>query len=89
MKCQKCGRETGPAFGLCSTCISAEDVEKKLYVEYRLHFNPNANQDTLNELAEAFQEHIYDIWNNDAEHGAALDVNDVTYEIVMEVKESK
>ena len=61
-------------------------MENKLYIEYRLHFPINANQDTLHELAERFQEHIYDIWNNDAEHGAALDVTDVTYEVVMEVE---
>jgi len=59
----------------------------KLYIEFRLHFNLNANQETLRELALQFQEHIYDVWNNDNEHGASLDVNDVTYEVVMEIDE--
>lgn len=63
-------------------------MANKLYIEFRLHFNPNANQETLRELAAQFQEHIYDIWNNDAEHGASLDVNDVTYELVMKSGEN-
>jgi hypothetical protein len=62
-------------------------MNQKLYIEYRLYFNPQANQDTLRELAEQFQEHIYDVWNNDAEHGASLDTHDVTFELVMEVKD--
>lgn len=64
-------------------------MERKLYIEYRLHFNPNANQETLKEMANIFQEHIYDEWNNDNGHSAVLDVNDVTFEIVMEIKEQK
>jgi hypothetical protein len=61
-------------------------MKEKLYVEFRFHFNSKANQETLREMAEQFQEHAYDIWNNDAEHGAVLDVNDITFEIVKEVE---
>jgi hypothetical protein len=65
-------------------------TDKKLYIEYRLYFSPQANQDALHEMAEAFQENIYDVWNNAYDHGSALDVNDITYEVVMvQTKESE
>ncbi len=65
-------------------------VERRLYVEYRLYFNPDANQEIIHELAEQFQEHIYDEWTNTM-HAQTLDVKDVTYEIVVELakKETK
>jgi uncharacterized OB-fold protein len=30
MKCKKCGKQTGPAFGLCSDCIKKEDAELEM-----------------------------------------------------------
>lgn len=60
-------------------------MKEKLYIEYRFYFDPKANQDALHEMAAQFQEHVYDLWNNDNEHGAVLDVNDITYEVKREV----
>jgi ArsR family metal-binding transcriptional regulator len=59
-------------------------MEQKLYIEYRLYFNPTANQEYLKDMAEDFQAHINDEWNHDCPH-PELEVNDVTYEIVMEI----
>lgn len=58
-------------------------MERKLYVEYRLYFDPIMNQELLRELATQFQEHIHDEWNDNPEE--KCQVQDVTYEIVMEI----
>jgi hypothetical protein len=60
-------------------------MEKKLYVEYRLYVNPDANQETLKELATEFQEYIHDSWNDES-HPQVFDVTDVTFELVVEIK---
>lgn len=62
-------------------------TERKLYVEFRLQFNPDVNQETLKELAKVFQEHIYDEWNNTLDV-PAFETHDVTYEIVMEITDT-
>lgn len=61
-------------------------MERKLYVEFRLFVNPQANQETLKELAIEFQEHIFNEWNDES-HPQVFDVTDVTFEIVMEIAE--
>jgi hypothetical protein len=61
-------------------------TERKLYIEYRVYFNPTTNQELLKEVAERAQEEIYTLFD-----GAHIDYdsmpspNDVTYEIVMEI----
>jgi hypothetical protein len=59
-----------------------EIMERKLYMEFRLYVNPDANQETLHEMAKEFQEGIHDMWNFG---DSPIKVNDITYEIVMEI----
>ncbi len=55
----------------------------KLYIEYRVHFDPQTNQELLKEVAELAQEKIYDLFAD--EDSPIPSVHDVTFEIVMEV----
>lgn len=57
----------------------------KLYVEYRVYFDPKTNQDLLRVCAESAQEQIYDIFELDESSGPTPAPNDVTFEIKMEV----
>lgn len=64
-------------------------IERKLYVEFRVHVNPYSNQEALKELAEGFQDYIHDEWNNGQEYvDTPVKCNDVTYEIVMKEEET-
>ena len=62
--------------------------ERKLYIEYRVHFNPNTNQDLLREMATVVQERLHDMFlgSSDVEFEQPMPC-DVTFEIVMEVGE--
>lgn len=64
-------------------------MERKLYIEYRVYFDPRTNQDLLKEIADAGQERVYDLFEGrvDETTGPLPSPHDVTYEIVMEIKE--
>jgi hypothetical protein len=63
--------------------------ERKLYVEYRIYFDPTTNQDILHECAEVVQQRLHDVFNGTCEDGDDLVPSDVTYEVVMEVENGK
>jgi hypothetical protein len=59
-------------------------MDKKLYIEYRVYFDPNTNQDMLHEVAEAAQETIYTLFDDLKEtQDGAPSPHEVTYEVVM------
>jgi len=39
MNCKICGKQTGPAFGMCSDCIKTEDTVKLLHDIYSVNAN--------------------------------------------------
>ena len=63
---------------------------KKLYIEYRVYFNPDTNQELLTEIAEIAQDEIYTLFENAAiDESPMPSPHDVTYEIVMEVSKEQ
>ena len=60
----------------------------KLYVEFRVYFHPNTNQELLSEVAEIAQEKIYNLFEGESidTDGAMPSPHEVTYELVREVK---
>lgn len=63
--------------------------ENKLYIEYRVYFDPKTNQDLLKKVAEQGQKDIYNLFDGVYEEssGPLPSPHDITYEIVMEAKE--
>jgi len=59
---------------------------KKLYIEYRVYFDPSTNQELLSEVAEAVKDKLYDMF--DDEDTPVPSLHDVTYELVMEIPPS-
>ena len=64
---------------------------KKLYIEYRVYFNPSTNQELLAEIADKGQEEIYNLFdtNCDMDGNSFPAPHDVTYELVVETDEVK
>jgi uncharacterized protein (DUF1778 family) len=63
-------------------------VERKLYVEYRVYFDPMTDQDLLHEQAKVVQDKLHDVWIGLGETALEdIEPVDVTYECVMEVWE--
>lgn len=61
--------------------------DEKLYIELRILVDPRSNMDALDEIAQGLQESLYDdLQMNDDE---SLKVENITYEIVREVKENE
>jgi len=64
-------------------------MNKKLYIEYRVYFDPSTNQELLTELADLGQEAVYNLFD----HNCDIDGNefpsphDVTYQLVVETPE--
>jgi hypothetical protein len=57
----------------------------KLYMEVRIYYNPELNQEHLAVMAESLKDKLYDdLVNPDLEEYAATDV---TYEIVMDASD--
>lgn len=63
--------------------------DKKLYIEYRVYFNPNTNQELLHTIAELGQDEIFYLFDGEIDGENAPHPHDVTYEVVMEVSEDK
>jgi hypothetical protein len=65
-------------------------AERKLYIEYRVYFNPTTNQELLKEVAERAQEEIYKLFNDElwsVDYSSMPPPHDITYEIVMEISD--
>ena len=62
----------------------------KLYIEYRVYFATNTNQDLLHELAVRGQEMVYDMHEGhiDENSGPLPSPHEVTYEVIMEIAAS-
>jgi hypothetical protein len=60
---------------------------KKLYIEFRLHYDPQANQDIIHEIGQVLQERIHDLVEGEFDEessGPIPAIKDVTYEVVSE-----
>jgi len=60
---------------------------KKLYIEFRLHYDPQANQDIIDEIGQVLQERIHDLVEGEfgeESSGPIPAIKDVTYEVVSE-----
>lgn len=54
-------------------------MKTSLFVEFRIHVDPNTNQNLLHEIAQDFQMRVQDVWNDEYE----VVCNDATYEVKM------
>lgn len=63
-------------------------MSDKLYIELRIYVKNDANGDAVTEAAEALKDNLYDESDDPLSPICGL-VEDVTYEIVREVTESK
>ena len=61
-------------------------MDNKLYVEFRVSFAANTNQELLREICLVAQEEIYNLFEGriDETSGPLPSPHDVTFEIVME-----
>ena len=61
-------------------------MDNRLYVEYRVYFSPDTNQEMLHTIAEMAQEAIYTLFDEakDTQEGAPSP-HDVTYEVIMSI----
>ena len=61
-------------------------MNQKLYIEYRVYFDHKTNQELLQKVAEAGQEKVYDLFddNSDSDGNPVPSPHDVTYEIKLE-----
>lgn len=58
----------------------------KLYIVYKLEFNPQTNQELLRKCAESYKDEMWNSWDNEENIPA---IKDITYELVMEVTEDE
>jgi hypothetical protein len=70
-----------------NTSPSEQLKSRRLYVEFRVYFQPNTNQELLKEMAEAAQERVFEMFNgiDDDTSGPLPSPHDVTYEIVVDL----
>jgi hypothetical protein len=54
---------------------------KQLYIEFRVYFPVDSNQETIHTMADRLQDAIADECSLDA--GAEIPCNEVTYEVVL------
>lgn len=64
-------------------------MSDKLYIEIRIHIDSMANGDAVSEAAEALKDNLHDMLGEDEQNPLHGLVEDVTYEVVREVTESK
>lgn len=62
-----------------------DSTKAKLYVEFRVYFDPKTNQDMLRAVAEAAQERIFDLFEIPEDEQPLPSPLDVTFEITMEI----
>jgi hypothetical protein len=64
-------------------------TDKRLFVEFRVEFDPSTNQELLNEVAEALRDRMWDILDGcelcDDEVQPTPSAKDITFELVMMV----
>lgn len=63
-------------------------MTRKLYIEFRVHFDPQANQTAIEEVAEVAQGKIYNMFTFGSDLGE-VDLPaplEVTYEVVREIR---
>jgi hypothetical protein len=62
---------------------------RRLYAEFRVYFDPSTNQEMLQEVCNAAQDRIYDMFDepvvHDVDDQPIPAAHDVTFEIVMEI----
>lgn len=64
------------------------DKQRKLYIEFRVNFHPDTNQELLHHIAKVAQEEIYDLFEGrvDETSGPMPSPLDVTFEVVLKVE---
>jgi hypothetical protein len=60
-------------------------MQSKLYMEFRLYFEPNTNTELLSEMAEELKDKLYNDLVDTTSDGAYPNPTDVTYEITREL----
>ena len=72
---------------LNNTSPGEQFSNRRLYVEFRVYFDPRTNQELLTILADKAKDYIYDLFDGIDEEtsGPLPSPHDVTYELVMEV----
>lgn len=76
INCKKCGKETGPAFGLCAECVVNED--RTSYIEFRVYLKDGVNAVDVIRAAEELQDRLTDFG---ADYEVDIFTEDVTYKI--------
>ena len=60
-------------------------MEQKLYLEFRVSFNPATNQELLMAIGEAVKDRIHELFEAGEDEMPIPSIKDVTYEVVTEV----
>ena len=67
-------------------------LNRRLYVEFRVYFDPSTNQTLLDEMAQVAQERIYDMFEgitNDHTSGPLPTPLNVTYQLTLDMTGGK
>lgn len=65
----------------------AHPNERKLYIEYRVYFDPRTNQDNLHEVGAVLKDRLQDMFEDMVGGDTPItSPEDVSYEVVMEIK---
>jgi hypothetical protein len=81
VKCKRCGKGTGPAFGLCAECIQKEDGTRNHYIEFRVYLKDDANIVIVHLVAEQLRDILTDETDPDVGPPDTF-TQEVTYEVV-------